>query len=129
WTGAASIGTASIGTALAGAAVRGIEALGTVSLSAYIAQSVLFLALFPPFTLDLGATLGSAGTAGIVVLAWLAMLPLAAALRRHGRRGPLEVVLRQLAGSNSAGSNSAGSNTAPPQRGRPAGSPSKGARR
>lgn len=118
WSGAASFGAASFGAALAGAAVRGIEALGTVSLSAYIAQSVLFLALFPPFTLDLGATLGSAGTAGIVVLAWLAMLPLAAALRRHGRRGPLEVVLRQLAGSN----------TATTQRGRPSGSPSQGSR-
>lgn len=82
-----------------GAAVRGIEALGTVSLSAYIAQSGLYLALFPPYTLDLGAELGSAGTAGIAVLGWLAMVPLALALHRRGRRGPLELLLRRLAGS------------------------------
>lgn len=80
-------------------AVRGIEALGAVSLSAYIAQSALYLALFPPYTLDLGAHLGSAATAGIAVLGWLAMIPLALALHRHGRRGPLEVLLRRLAGS------------------------------
>lgn len=85
--------------ALTGSAVRGIEALGTVSLSAYIAQSALYLALFPPYTLDLGATLGSAGTAGIVVLGWLAMIPFAVALHRSGRRGPLEALLRRLAGS------------------------------
>jgi len=85
---------------LIGSAVRGIEALGTVSLTVYIAQSALYLALFPPFTLGLGASLGSAGTAGIVVLGWLAMIPLAAALHRSGRRGPLEALLRRLAGSS-----------------------------
>lgn len=82
-----------------GAMLRGIAALGTVSLSAYIAQSVLYLALFPPYALDLGARLGSAATAGIVVLGWLAMIPLALALHRRGRRGPLEHLLRRLAGS------------------------------
>ncbi|MDN5900646.1 MAG: DUF418 domain-containing protein [Brachybacterium sp.] len=106
-----------------GASVRGIEALGAVSLSAYIAQSMLYLALFPPYTFDLGATLGSAGTAGIAVLGWAVMIPLALALHRHGRRGPLEVVLRRLAGSSSGGSA-----TVAPQRGRPETSPSKGAR-
>ncbi|ATG52784.1 hypothetical protein CFK38_15560 [Brachybacterium vulturis] len=129
-------------TSLTGAAVRGIEALGTVSLSVYIAQSVLYLALFPPYTLDLGARLGSAGTAGIAVLGWLAMIPLAVMLHRHGRRGPLEVVLRRLAGSSTggsstggastagastAGASTAGSATAAPQRVRPEASPSEGA--
>lgn len=79
--------------------LEGITALGAVSLSAYIAQSLLYLALFPPYTLDLGTRLGSAGTAGIVLLGWLAMIPLALALHRHGRRGPLESLLRRLAGS------------------------------
>jgi uncharacterized protein len=85
--------------AVIGAAVRGIEALGAASLSAYIAQSVLYLALFPPYTLGLGAALGSAGAAGIALLGWLAMIPAAVALHRHGRRGPLEALLRRLAGS------------------------------
>lgn len=101
-----------------GAAVRGIESLGVVSLSVYIAQSVLYLALFPPFTLDLGARLGSAGTAGIVLLGWLVMIPLAALLHRHGRRGPLEVVLRRLTGSS----------TTDPDRARPPVSTPKGVR-
>ena len=82
-----------------GAGVRGIEALGAMSLSAYIAQSLVFHALFPPYTLDLGARLGSAGAAGIVLLSWAAMIPLAVALRTRGRRGPLEHLLRRLAGS------------------------------
>lgn len=81
------------------AAVRGIEALGAVSLSAYVGQSLVFLALFPPYTLDLGARLGTAGAAAIVVVVWLLMIPPAMVLRRHGRRGPLEVALRRLAGS------------------------------
>ena len=84
-----------------GAGVRGIEALGAMSLSAYIAQSLVFHALFPPYTLDLGTRLGSAGASGIVLLSWAAMIPLAVALRTRGRRGPLERLLRRLAGSTS----------------------------
>lgn len=83
-----------------GAAVRAIEALGAVSLSAYLAQSVLCLLLFPPYTLDLGAQLGSAGAAALVLAGWLLMLPPAVLLRRSGRRGPMEHVLRALAGSS-----------------------------
>ncbi|HEX7351738.1 DUF418 domain-containing protein [Brachybacterium sp.] len=105
-------------TRAAGAAVRGIKALGTVSLSAYLAQSVLYMALFPPYTLDLGARLGSAGTAVIVVAGWLAMIPLASLLHRRGRRGPLEVLLRRLAGPT----------TADPRRARPSVPTPKGSR-
>lgn len=84
------------------AAVRGIEALGAVSLSAYVGQSLVAHALFPPYTLDLGALLGSAGAAALMVATWLVMILLAQALRRRGRRGPLEVVLRRLAGSSTS---------------------------
>ncbi|WP_168165359.1 DUF418 domain-containing protein, partial [Brachybacterium sp. HMSC06H03] len=83
-----------------GAAVRAVEALGAVSLSAYLAQSVLCLLLFPPYTLDLGAQLGSAGAAALVLAGWLLMLPPAVLLRRSGRRGPMEHLLRALAGSS-----------------------------
>jgi uncharacterized membrane protein YeiB len=85
-----------------GAAMRGVEALGAASLSAYLAQSLLCLALFPPYTLDLGARLGTAGAAALVVAGWLVMLPLADLLRRRGLRGPMEQVLRALAGSTSS---------------------------
>jgi uncharacterized membrane protein YeiB len=82
--------------------MRGVEALGAASLSAYLAQSLLCLALFPPYTLDLGARLGTAGAAALVVAGWLVMLPLADLLRRRGLRGPMEQVLRALAGSTSS---------------------------
>ena len=82
-----------------GRLVGGVEALGAVSLSAYLAQSLLCLALFPPYTLDLGARLGTAGAATLVLAGWLVMLPLSALLRRRGRRGPMEHLLRALAGS------------------------------
>lgn len=87
------------GTGLLDAMVRGVEALGVLSLSAYLAQSLLFWALLPPYTLNLGAELGSAGASTIALAGWLVMLPLAALLRRHGRRGPFESLLRLLAGS------------------------------
>lgn len=87
---------------VSGPLVRGVEALGAVSLSAYLAQSLLCLALFPPYTLDLGAHLGTAGAAMLVLAGWLVMLPLAALLGRRGRRGPMEHVLRALAGSGSS---------------------------
>lgn len=79
-------------------AVGALEALGMVSLSAYLAQSVLALILFPPYTLDLGASLGTAGAAALVTAGWLLMLPPAAALRSRGRRGPAEWALRRLSG-------------------------------
>ncbi|WP_341854754.1 DUF4031 domain-containing protein [Brachybacterium sp. GPGPB12] len=75
-----------------GAAVRAVEALGAVSLSAYLAQSVLCLLLFPPYTLDLGARSAAAGAAALVLAGWLLMLLPAVPLRRSGRRGPMEHV-------------------------------------
>ncbi|MFQ6484429.1 DUF418 domain-containing protein [Brachybacterium epidermidis] len=82
-------------------AVHAVEALGATALTAYVLQSVIFLALYPPYTLDLGARVGSAWSAVIVLAGWLVMIVLASWLRRAGRRGPLEFVLRRLAGSTS----------------------------
>ena len=83
------------------AAVQAVEALGATALTAYVLQSVIFLALYPPYTLDLGARIGSAWSAVIVLAGWLVMIVLTSWLRRAGRRGPLEFVLRRLAGSTS----------------------------
>ncbi|GAA1484246.1 DUF418 domain-containing protein [Brachybacterium fresconis] len=100
-TGQTPAGGAATGQVrLLGGVVRGIEALGAVSLSAYVGQSLVFAALFPPYTLDLGTRLGTAGAAVIVVVTYLAMIGPAVALRRGEHRGPLEVVLRSLAGSS-----------------------------
>lgn len=82
-------------------AVYAVEALGAMALTAYVAQSAVFMALFPPYALDLGDRVGSAGAAAIVVVSWLAMVVVAVLLRRAGRRGPLEVVLRKLGGATS----------------------------
>ena len=98
-----AVGAAALAALIAhrfrGPLLRAIEALGATALTAYIAQSLLFLMLMPAFTLGLGAQLGTAGAAGIACGAWLLMLPLAAVLRARDRRGPLEWLLRYLAGS------------------------------
>lgn len=96
---AARVRAGSAGRTVGARWVEALEALGAVALTAYILQSVVFLALFPPYTADLGSALGTAGAAVIVLAAWLLMLPAATALRRRGRRGPLEALLRRLAGS------------------------------
>lgn len=95
----AADGTAS---RMLGGSVRAVEALGAVSLSAYLAQSLLGLLVFSPYTLGLGGTLGSAGGAVIVTAGWLVMLPFASVLRRRNLRGPMEHVLRALAGSTTS---------------------------
>ena len=80
-------------------ALTALTALGATALSAYVAQSLVASLLFPPYTFDLGARLGSAGASAIMALTWLVTLLAAAAWHRTGRRGPLEAVLRRLAGS------------------------------
>lgn len=84
---------------LASTAVHAVEALGTMALTAYVLQSIIFLALYPPYTLGLGDRIGSAWSAVIVLVSWLLMAAMASMLRRAGRRGPLELVLRRLGGS------------------------------
>ena len=79
-----------------GPVVRLLEAGGQYSLSCYLFQSVVFVALLVPYTLGLGATLGTAGVALVALGTWLVSLLLAALLRRTGRRGPAEALLRRL---------------------------------
>ncbi|MEJ8277835.1 DUF418 domain-containing protein [Pseudonocardia spirodelae] len=73
-----------------------LVALGRRSLSGYLAQSVVFVALFPAWTLGLGAglPLWAATAAGAGV--WAATVAAAVLAQRHGRRGPAEVLLRRL---------------------------------
>lgn len=79
-----------------GPVVRLLEAGGQYSLSCYLFQSVVFVALLVPYTLGLGATLGTAGVSLVALGTWLVSLLLAALLRRTGRRGPAEALLRRL---------------------------------
>ncbi len=79
-----------------GPVVRLLEAGGQYSLSCYLFQSVVFVALLVPYTLGLGATLGTAGLSAVALGTWLVSLLLAALLRRTSRIGPAEALLRRL---------------------------------
>jgi uncharacterized protein len=86
-----------------GALTTALAALGRRSLTFYLFQSVVFLALFYPFTLDLGDDLGFAAASGISVAIWAASVGLAEWMRRAGHRGPAEVLLRRLTYRRSSG--------------------------
>ncbi|MCC8244076.1 DUF418 domain-containing protein [Saccharothrix luteola] len=79
-----------------GPVVRALAATGQYSLSCYLFQSVVFVALLMPYTLGLGAKLGTAGIAAVALGTWLVSVLLADLLRRTGRRGPAEALLRRL---------------------------------
>ncbi len=76
--------------------VRALVALGQRSLSGYLFQSVVFVVLLMPYTLGLGARLGTGAVAAVALATWLVSVVLADLLRRAGRRGPAEVLLRRL---------------------------------
>ena len=76
--------------------VEALRATGERSLSCYLAQSVVFVALLPAWTLGLGGTLGTAEATALGLLTWLLTVFGADALARRGRRGPAETLLRRL---------------------------------
>ncbi|MBO4238006.1 DUF418 domain-containing protein [Pseudonocardia alni] len=84
------------GSVPGGRVARALVALGRRSLSGYLAQSVAFVALFPVWTLGLGAglPLWAATLCGAGV--WLVTVVVAVAVGRRGHRGPAEVLLRRL---------------------------------
>lgn len=75
---------------------RAVQACGQRSLSCYLAQSLAFVALFPAWTLGLGAgaEVWQLSLAGLG--AWLVILLVAAVSDRAGHRGPAERLLRRL---------------------------------
>lgn len=80
-----------------GRVTAALAACGQRSLTCYLLQSVGFVAIFAPFTLGLGGRLGDAGASMVAIGVWLATVLLAGAMRRAGRRGPAEDLLRRLA--------------------------------
>ncbi|MGN9786020.1 DUF418 domain-containing protein [Nonomuraea sp. ZG12] len=74
-----------------------VEALGQRSMSLYLFQSIVFVAVFYPFGLGLQDELGLAGATGVAVATWLLSLVIADLMRRAGHRGPAEILLRRLA--------------------------------
>ncbi|MFD3688175.1 DUF418 domain-containing protein [Nocardiopsis sp. NPDC058631] len=79
-----------------GRVTTGLAALGQRSMTFYLFQSVVFVALFYPFTLDLSGELGIAGSYGVATAVWAASVLLAAWMHVRGVRGPAETLLRRL---------------------------------
>ncbi|MEV0585108.1 DUF418 domain-containing protein [Nonomuraea sp. NPDC050310] len=79
-----------------GPVVRALVACGQWSLTCYLLQSVIFVAVFAPYAGGLGTRVGDAAASGIAVLTWLVTVLLAALLSGRGRRGPAEAALRRL---------------------------------
>ena len=87
-----------------GPTASAISAVGKRSLSAYLAQSVIFAPLLCAWGLGLGAVLGSAGVAALAIGGWSATVLGCSLLERRGRRGPAEWLLRRLAYGRTADS-------------------------
>lgn len=101
WTGpgilaALALATDSLHNEVPGWA-KAFVALGKRSMSGYLAQSFLFIALVMPFTLGLGrdATVSGKLLMGLVV--WLITLLLAVVLDKADKQGPFEQAHRRLA--------------------------------
>ncbi|GAB3742545.1 DUF418 domain-containing protein [Nocardiopsis nanhaiensis] len=76
-------------------AALALAALGQRSLTFYLAQSVVWAALFASYTLHLQLTSPAVG-AGIAVAVWLTTVIIADLMRRRNARGPAEAALRRL---------------------------------
>jgi uncharacterized membrane protein YeiB len=76
--------------------VDAIAAVGQRSMTCYLAQSVVWAIVFTPFLFDLSGTLTVTTTAGLAVSTWLFTVGLAEWMRRTGRRGPFEVLIRRV---------------------------------
>lgn len=79
-----------------GPAVSAIAAVGQRSMTCYLAQSVVWAAVFTPFLLDLSGTLSVTGTAVLALATWAGTVVLAEWMRRTGQRGPFEVLVRRV---------------------------------
>ena len=79
-----------------GPVVQALAALGRCSLSGYLALSAVFAVLLSPLGLGLGTTLGTTAAAALALATWGVTIGLAVAVRRMGRRGPAETLLRGL---------------------------------
>lgn len=77
-----------------GPLVRALAATGQRSMTCYLLQSVGWLVLFMPYTLDLAAGLSETATVLVGVAVWLTTVVLADLMRRAGIRGPAERFLR-----------------------------------
>ena len=76
--------------------VRMLVALGRMSMTGYVLQSLLFTALVLPWGLGLGSGSGAAVAMLMGVAVWFLTLIIVYAWSLTGRRGPLETIHRRL---------------------------------
>jgi uncharacterized membrane protein YeiB len=79
-----------------GPVTTALAACGQRSMTCYLAQSVAWLLLLEPYLADLGGDLGPAEAAAVGIGVWLLTVVVAELLRRAGRPGPFEALLRRL---------------------------------
>lgn len=79
-----------------GPVVEALAATGQRSMTCYLAQSLVWAVVFTPFLLDLSGTLTVAATALVATGTWLTTVMLAEWMRRTGRRGPFELLVRRI---------------------------------
>lgn len=79
-----------------GRVTTALVACGRRSMTFYIAQSPVWLVATEPSLLGPGGRLGAAAAAGVGVATWLVTVVIADMLRRGGRRGPAETLIRRL---------------------------------
>ncbi|MFY7067768.1 DUF418 domain-containing protein [Nocardiopsis changdeensis] len=77
-----------------GPVVRALVATGQRSMTCYLLQSVAWMTLFMPYTLNLGAELSATASVLVGVAVWATTVVLADLMRRTGVRGPAERFLR-----------------------------------
>ena len=78
-----------------GPVVRALAATGQRSMTCYLLQSVAWLVLFMPYTLNLAADLDDARSVLLGAVVWAATVAVAALMARCGVRGPAEALLRR----------------------------------
>ncbi|MFD2797407.1 DUF418 domain-containing protein [Promicromonospora vindobonensis] len=73
-----------------------IQALGQRSMSMYLFQTVVWVAVFAPFGLGLENRTGLAGATAVAIATWVVSVIIADLMRKGGYRGPAEILLRRL---------------------------------
>jgi uncharacterized membrane protein YeiB len=73
-----------------------VQALGQRSMSMYLFQTVVWVALFAPFGLGLEDRMGLAGATAVAITTWVVSVLVADLMGKAGYRGPAEILLRRL---------------------------------
>ncbi|BCB77862.1 DUF418 domain-containing protein [Phytohabitans flavus] len=79
-----------------GPVVDAIAATGQRSMTCYLMQSPVWALIFTPFLLDLSGPLGVTSMALLATATWVLTVVAADQMRRAGRRGPFEQLVRRV---------------------------------